>query len=169
MPIGMHVGGLGGHASTGPGWPTYYMQEHHANMPGMQDVIISMVTEGVFERFPRLKVVLIEGGFTYVPALGWRLDKIWPKMRAEVPHLTRPPSEYIREHFYFTTQPIEEPTVPRHMADIIDWVGWDHILFSTDYPHWDFDDPKFAFKIRLSEEHKAMVFRDNAKALYGLQ
>jgi predicted TIM-barrel fold metal-dependent hydrolase len=169
MPIGMHVGGLGGHPSTGPGWPTYYMQEHHANMPGMQDIIISMVIEGVFERFPRLKVVLIEGGFTYVPALGWRLDKIWRKMRAEVPHLKRPPSEYIREHFYFTTQPIEEPTTPRHLGEIIDWIGWNRILFSTDYPHWDFDDPRFAFKIRLNEEQKAMIFRDNAKSLYGLQ
>ena len=41
-------------------------------------------------------------------------------------------------------------------------------MFSTDYPHWDFDDPQQAFKFELTEEQKRKVFRDNAKALYGL-
>ena len=52
---------------------------------------------------------------------------------------------------------------------MIDWIGWDRMLFSSDYPHWDFDDPRQVFdKIRLSETQKAQVFRDNAKALYRL-
>ena len=41
-------------------------------------------------------------------------------------------------------------------------------MFSTDYPHWDFDDPQFAFKFKMTEAQKAMVFRDNARALYRL-
>jgi predicted TIM-barrel fold metal-dependent hydrolase len=41
-------------------------------------------------------------------------------------------------------------------------------MFSTDYPHWDFDDPKQAFRFRLTGEQRAMVFRDNARGLYGL-
>jgi hypothetical protein len=90
-------------------------------------------------------------------------------MRGEVPHLKRPPSEYVREHVWFTTQPMEEPEKPEHMADIIDWLGWDRLMFSSDYPHWDFDDPRQTFKIRLTEEQKAKVFGGNAKALYGLQ
>ncbi len=123
-----------------------------------------MVLEGVFERFPKLRVVLIEGGFVWVPSLCWRLDKHWKTLRSEVPHLKRAPSEYVREHFWFTSQPIEEPEDPRHMLDAMDWVGWDKILFSTDYPHWDFDDPKFAFaRLRLTPEQHKMLFRDNAK------
>jgi len=169
-PIALHVQGFsGGHASTGSGWPTYYMQEHYAATSGMQNTVTSMVFEGVFERFPKLKVVLIEGGFAWAPALGWRMDKHWERMRSETPHLKRPPSEYVREHFWFTTQPIEEPEDPQHLADIMTWIGWDRLMFSTDYPHWDFDHPQNVFKFELTPAQKAMVFRGNAKALYGLQ
>jgi predicted TIM-barrel fold metal-dependent hydrolase len=168
-PIALHVQGFsGGHASTGSGWPTYYMQEHYAASSGMQNTLTSLVLEGVFERFPKLKVVLIEGGFAWAPALCWRMDKHWQRMRAETPEVKRPPSEYVREHCWFTTQPIEEPDDPQHLAEIIDWIGWDRVMFSTDYPHWDFDDPQHVLKFQPSEEQKRKLFRDNAKALYGL-
>ena len=169
-PIALHVQGFsGGHASTGAGWPTYYMQEHYATATGMQGTVASLIFEGVFERFPKLKVVLIEGGFAWAPALCWRMDKYWERLRQETPHVKRPPSEYVREHVWFTTQPIEEPDDPQHLAEIIGWLGWDRLMFSSDYPHWDFDHPQEVFKFKLTDAQKAKVFRDNAKALYGLQ
>jgi uncharacterized protein len=168
-PIALHVQGFsGGHASTASGWPTYYMQEHYATATGMQNTVTSLVFEGVFERFPKLKVVLIEGGFAWVPALCWRMDKHWERMRAETPQLKRPPSDYVRAQCWFTTQPIEEPDDPAHLAEVIDWIGWDRLMFSSDYPHWDFDDPRQVFGFQLTAEQKAKVFRDNAKALYRL-
>jgi uncharacterized protein len=169
LPIALHVQGYsGGHASTGSGWPTYYLQEHYSTTGNMQTTMTSLVFEGVLERFPKLKVVLIEGGFAWAPALCWRMDKHWERMRKEVPDVKRPPSEYVREHFWFTTQPIEEPDDPQHLADVIGWLGWDRLMFSTDYPHWDFDHPQHVFKFALTEAQKAKVYRDNAKALYGL-
>ena len=144
-------------------------QKHFANATSLQGVMTSFVFEGVFERFPKLKVALIEGGFAWVPAHCWRMDKHWERMREEVPHVKRKPSEYVREHFWYTTQPIEEPEKPEHLTEIIEWIGWDRLMFSTDYPHWDFDDPRFAFKIALSEEQKTKVFRENAKTVYGLK
>jgi len=169
LPLGQHNANInGGHASTGSGWPTYYMQEHYAFIPHQQAMVASMIFEGVFERFPKLKVVSIESGYTWAPALGWRMDKHWARMRKEVPHLKHPPSEYLREHFWYTTQPIEEPDDPAHLTEMIDWIGWDRMLFSTDYPHWDFDDPRYALKFKMTDAQKAMIMRDNAKALYRL-
>ena len=89
-------------------------------------------------------------------------------MRDEVPHLHRPPSSYIRNQMWFTTQPIDEPDKPEHLVDTMKWVGWDRIMFSTDYPHWDFDDPAQALPLRLTEEQRRGLFLENARALYGV-
>ena len=168
LPIAMHVGGVNGHPVTGAGWPSFYFEEHHANAQMMQGVVTSMVFEGCFERIKRLKLVLIEGGFIWSPAHCWRMDKHWARMRDEVPHLKRPPSEYVRECIWYTTQPLDEPPVPRFLPEVMGWVGWDKILFSTDYPHWDYDAPSFLAEKGLTEAQKQMVLRDNAKALFGL-
>ena len=169
LPIGLHpVGYNGGHPSTGSGWPTFYLQEHYVFVACMEALASSLIIEGVFERFPKLKVVLVEGGFGWAPALAWRMDKHFDKFRKEVAHLKRRPSEYLREHIWWTTQPIEEPAQARHIVEIIDWIGWDRLLYSSDYPHWDYDNPSFAFKFPMTEQQRRMIFRDNALALYRL-
>jgi predicted TIM-barrel fold metal-dependent hydrolase len=168
LPVGFHVGGYGGHPDSAGGWPSFYLEDHHSISEAMQALLTSLVIEGVFARFPKLNVVLIEGGFTWVPAWCWRVDKHWRRLRSEVPHLKELPSETIKRHVYFTTQPIDEPDNPRHLEETIDWIGWDRLLFSTDYPHWDQDNPRYIFKMPLSEERRQMVFRDNAAKLYGL-
>jgi predicted TIM-barrel fold metal-dependent hydrolase len=169
LPIGVHINSVGGgYASTGSGWPSYYLQDHHINVHSFQAQVASLALEGVFERFPRLRMVMIEGGFAWLPALCWRLDRHWARMRDEVPECKRPPSEYIREQLWFTTQPVEEPEQPEHLRDTLNWIGWDRLMFATDYPHWDYDDPAAAFKIAMSEQERAMIFRENACAVYGL-
>jgi predicted TIM-barrel fold metal-dependent hydrolase len=169
LPVGLHPAAIpGGSASSGAGWPTYYMQEHHTFVTGSQATAVSLVMEGVFEEFPNLRIAMIEAGFSWAPALGWRMDRIWERMRKETPHLKRPPSEYMREHFWFATQPMEEPENPQDILQIFEWIGWDRIMFSTDYPHWDFDDPRQAVRVRLTDEQREKIFRANAKALYRL-
>ena len=149
--VGIHVGGYGGHAPTGGGWPSYYAEEHQSNAHTMAAMLTSLVLEGIPERFPKLKIVFIEGGFGWIPSTMWRMDQHFEKFRTEVPHLKRRPSEYVKEHFWFTTQPIDEPDEARHLRSLIEWVGVDRLLFSSDYPHWDFDDPRFAFRTPLTE------------------
>ena len=168
LPLALHSPAYGPGANSASGWMSYYIEEHYAFAHGLQSVVVSMIMEGVFERIPKLKLVCVEGGFAWAPALGWRLDKAWYRMRDEVPHVKRPPSEYMREHVWYTTQPMEEPESPQHLHDTIRWIGADRLMFSTDYPHWDFDDPRSAFKIRLDDAMDQAIFRDNAKALYRL-
>ena len=168
LPISLHSPAYGPGANSGSGWMSYYIEEHYAFAHGLQSVVTSMVMEGVFEEIPKLRVICVEGGFAWVPALGWRLDKVWARMRDELPHVKRPPSEYMREHFWYTTQPMEEPEHPKHLLDTIKWIGADRMMFSTDYPHWDFDDPRQAFKTRLDDELDQAIFRDNAKKVYRL-
>lgn len=169
LPIGLHVGGFGGYPNSGSGWSSFYLEDHHGNTESMMALVTSLVAEGVFEAFPTLKIVLIEGGFVWLPSLMWRMDKHWRTLKGEMPHLRRPPSEYVREHFWFTTQPIDEPNKPAHIRETIDWIGWDRILFSTDYPHWDYDDPNTALaKIRMNQQERDGIMRGNAAQLYGL-
>jgi uncharacterized protein len=166
LPLGIHVGGYGGHAPTGGGWPSFYVEEHQTNAHSVAAQLASLVIEGVPEHFPQLKIVFIEGGYGWVPATCWRMDQHFDRFRDEVPHLKRRPSEYVREHFWFTTQPSEEPDNSRHLRQVIEWIGVDRLLFSSDYPHWDFDDPRFAFKTPLSEAERAKIFNANARAVY---
>jgi len=168
LPIALHIGGTNGMPCTASGWASYYFEEHHSNVQSIEAMVTSMTVEGVFETFPKLRILLIESGFAWVPALCWRLDKHWRRLKSEVPHLRRAPSEYIRANISYTTQPIDEPERRGDLARLIEWVGIDRILFATDYPHWDFDDPHFVFRGELSAAQKAQIFRGNARAYYRL-
>jgi predicted TIM-barrel fold metal-dependent hydrolase len=166
LPIGIHTGGYGGHVPTGSGWPSFYNEEHHSNAHTMASMLASLVIEGVPERFPKLKFVFIEGGFGFVPAITWRMDQHFERFRSEVQHLKRKPSEYVRSNFWFTTQPSEEPDNAKHLRTLLEWIGFDRLLFSSDYPHWDFDDPRYAFKTPLTEAERKLLFNANARAVY---
>ncbi len=168
FPVAMHVFGSGGHPYTGTGWPSYYVEEGAGHSTSCQTAVTSLVIEGVFERFPRLKVAMVEGGFAWLPALAWRLDKLFERLRSEVPHLKKRPSEYIRQHIWVTTQPMEEPEDRRQLFDIMEWIGWDRLLFASDYPHWDFDDPFRAFPAGLPQERHKQILAGNGRNVYRL-
>ena len=83
----------------------------------------------------------------------------------EMPHLKRPPSENIRDHICWTTQPMEEPEQRAHLLEAIDWIGWDRLLFATDYPHWDYDDPARAARRRQRRQPRGVLSRQCAEAV----
>jgi uncharacterized protein len=156
---------------TGPslagGPPTYYVEWHTGLSQVFHANVTSLVCHGVFERFPTLKVVITEGGFAWLPDVLWRLDKNVKGLRDEVPWIRRLPSEYIFEHVRFTSQPFIEPRRPEHLHALCDIVRADQtLMFSSDYPHWDFDDPARALSW-LPEHVARRVRAENAIDLYG--
>jgi uncharacterized protein len=169
LPVGVHAFGFGGSPASAGGWPSYYIEDMVGHAQSAQNALTSLVIEGVFERFVDFRLVLIETGFAWVPPLCWRLDKIWKKLRSETPHLKRPPSEYIRDRVWLTTQPMEEPEVRKHLSDTIAWIGWDKLLFASDYPHWDYDEPARALALPIDNTQRTKLFIDNAKAVYRVQ
>lgn len=170
LPVAIHPGtegkGISG-APTPAGYPTRYMEWHNILPANFMTHINSLVCEGVFEKYPKLKFVAIEGGIAWLPHLMWRMDKNYKALRDTTPWLKRLPSEYIVEHVRVTTQPIEEPKQPEHLLQIFQMMHAEQIaMFSSDYPHWDFDNPKVVLR-NLPQKLKERILGDNAAELYG--
>ncbi len=168
LPVAFHVGGLSGNMMTGAGFPSYCFEDHSGYAQAFQAQAISLVVEGVFEHFPTLRIIWEEGGFSWAGPLAWRLDSSWSLLREEVPDLQRKPSEYLMEHFWYTTQPIEEPPKPEYLVQCIEQFGLgDRLLFSSDYPHWDFDAPSTVLPAAVPDPLRKAILGGNAKRLYG--
>lgn len=169
LVIGIHFGGAPGNPPTPTGWPSTYVEEYAGMAQVFQSQVISLVMEGAFDRFPDLRVALIEGGFTWMPSLMWRIDKEWKGLRSDTPWVKQLPSNYMREHLRLTVQPWDAPPNPDHLLQIIDQLDTEDLLmFSTDYPHWHFDTPEEAFPISLPETVTQKILSENARSFYRL-
>ncbi|MAS37413.1 MAG: amidohydrolase [Anaerolineaceae bacterium] len=172
LPIAIHPGPEGTGISGKPtavGYPSTYLEWHTDLVGSMIAQVVSMVCEGVFAKFPTLKLIIVEGGVSWLPSLMWRFDKNWKALRMTTPWIDRPPSEIIQEHVLLTTQPLEEPDRTRHFHQTLDMFDAGNMLmFSSDYPHWDGDMPDFAANA-FPEPMRARVMAENARRVYGLE
>jgi len=171
LPISVHPNSVDGIFQRGPtmagGVPTYYVEWHTALSQIFQANVISLVCHGVFERFPKLMVVITEGGFAWLPEVMWRLDKDRESLRDEVPWVKRRPSDYVLEHVRLTTQPFPEPPKREHLRAMLDMVHADRtLLFSSDYPHWDFDNSLRCLHA-VPAETRTRIRSGTAIELYG--
>jgi predicted TIM-barrel fold metal-dependent hydrolase len=138
LPIGVHAGSAYRHPVTSLGWPSYYAEDYAAQAQGFQSQVASLITEGVFAKYPKLKVVLIESGVTWLPGFLWRFSKFWRGLRTEVPWVDRSPAEIVRDHIRLTIQPLDAPDDAVERA--IDHLRSDDmLLYASDFPHWQFD------------------------------
>lgn len=167
LAVALHFGGAPGNPPTSSGWPSFYFEEYAGMAANFQSQLISLIAEGMFDRFPDLRVVFAEGGFSWLPALLWRFDKVWKGLRTDVPWVRRPPSTYVAEHIRFTIQPLDLPPGAGGLEDVIDDLGSSELLlFASDYPHWHFDTLDRAIPTGLSEPVRRRLLADNARAFY---
>ncbi|WP_159882400.1 amidohydrolase family protein [Paenibacillus puerhi] len=167
----IHIGNEGqgvNPAPTGAGYPSYYIESRASRTQVMMAHMASLIFNGVFEKFPTLKVVMQEAGVMWVGPYLWKLDQDWKGLRYQTPWVKKAPSEYFRSNMYVSSQPIEltpDPAMFKPMLDSI-WAN-ETLLFSSDYPHWDFDSPRLAFP-KLDPDYRQRIFYDNAAELYKL-
>lgn len=165
LTVGFHQSNA---TETAVGLPPYYIEWHTSICQAWQSQLVGLVCHGVFDKFPELRVAMIESSWTWVPSTMWRLDHNYRSLRREVPWVKRMPSEYIREQVRFTTQPMEYPEDPKHLYQMFEMIGSDDFLiFSTDYPHWDFDDPRHVFPSTFPKDLRKRILADNARNFYA--
>jgi predicted TIM-barrel fold metal-dependent hydrolase len=171
LVLGIHPGSEGAGMAgppTGVGYPTYYIETRMARPQMAMAHAVSLIAEGVFEKFPRLKVLFNECDQFWLVGLMWHMDADWKSLRDQTPWLTRKPSEYVLEHIRVGSQPLLEPEGNAQLFAMLEALHAERTLvYASDWPHWDWDDPATTFP-RLPAALHQRVFADNARELFGL-
>ena len=128
----------------------------------------AIIYSGVLEALPKLRVAFLEAGAGWVPYWMEHMDGEWGKRKFDAPLLKAPPSEYMKSGRVYVSCEPEERTLPY----VAEWLGEDHILFPSDYPHWDCGFPNSVTELTerddVSEQLKRKIFYDNPVRFYGL-
>jgi predicted TIM-barrel fold metal-dependent hydrolase len=128
------------------------------------------ITNGMPERFPRLKTLWIESGLAWVPFVMQRLDNEWMMRNSDAPLLKRLPSDYMRE-MYYSTQPMEMVNNRDMLQATFKMLNAEtQLCYASDYPHWDMDLPSVIYdQPFLSEQAKRNILGGNAQKLFNLE
>ncbi|POF27976.1 amidohydrolase family protein [Roseibium marinum] len=165
LALAIHAGGLYRVPPSVSGWPSYQFEDYVMQSMVFENILTGLAGEGVFQKFPDLKVVFLESGFAWLPTTIWRNDKTWRGVRQEVPWLDRKPSEILAGRVFVTLQPCDPPG-PDELRQTIKHIGGtDMLLYSSDYPHRQFtgDDP---LPEGLSEDALVGILAGNALRAY---
>jgi predicted TIM-barrel fold metal-dependent hydrolase len=152
---------------TGGGLPAAFVESYVLGAQSLAAAVASFIGQGVFERFPDLKLFVEGAGAAWLPSLMWRFDCEWAPSRREVPWLEMRPTEYLLRNVRVSTNPLERGDVEawrRLVAGSID--GLEQVLvYASGYPDWDADDPE-TVEAHLPPEWHERVMRDNAADLF---
>ena len=131
--------------------------------------LTNWVINGLGERFPKLKVLWIESGLAWLPFIMQRLDNEYMMRTADAPALKKLPSDYIRD-MYFTNQPMEKTGDMALLETTFRVIKAEtQLLYSSDYPHWDFDLPSVIYDLPfLNETQKRAILGGNALRVFGM-
>jgi predicted TIM-barrel fold metal-dependent hydrolase len=132
--------------------------------------VTGLVFAGVPEKFPTLRIAALEACCGWVPFLMDRLDEEFEKRGSrEAPLLKRKPSEYMTSDQFFYAFELEESTVPY----VIQRIGAEKLLYSSDYPHWDTSWPNtvkmFKGRSDIPDADKRQIAWDNPQRFYGFR
>lgn len=119
----------------------------------------ALIGGGVLEQFPRLRVAFLEAGAGWLPFWAERLDEHFELMREYVPFLKRKPSEVIHSENFFLSCDPDEAFLPV----VKDYLGADHLLYASDYPHFD---GRFPFSVKMTVDRPEFDLATRRKILW---
>lgn len=170
LPVGTHVNSAGPFSWVTPvGFARYWSENHAVRYPLTYAAhLTSLICDGVFERFDKLRFVFIEGGFHWAAPVIERILATAKYLGSELNVRNLPTRELIYEHLRFTSQPHEDAPTSAELIRSLEVSDASRMLmFSSDYPHWDGDDPWRTLP-RLSPELEERIYLKNASELYRL-
>lgn len=168
LVAGLHWGGTSEDAPSPAGYASWYVEEYVVEQQLFGVQLISLIWEGAFQKFPDLRVAVMESGFGWLPMWGWTMNKKWKGLHREIPWVDRPPLDIIRDHVRFSTAPADLGP-PEQMAKIVRWLGsTDLLMFATDYPHLHTDDLAALLEV-LPKPMRTATMSETARAWYRLQ
>lgn len=130
--------------------------------------LTNWVVNGLGERFPKLPVIWIESGLAWIPFLMQRLDHEYMLRSSECPTLKKKPSDYMRD-MYYSSQPMEVQDMGALETTFRMMNAETQLLYSSDYPHWDFDLPSVIYDLPfLTEKAKHNILGGTAARLFKL-
>jgi predicted TIM-barrel fold metal-dependent hydrolase len=171
LVLGLHAWGRPGLAPTPTGFTHSYFEDYLANSQVIaQAQLLSLVSEGVFDRVPSLRVALLECGFSWLPPMLWRFDKDWKAVWREVPWVKDRPSEYVKRHFRATTAPAQLPADEGQVSQLAEMLGASELLmFASDHPHVHGEAGSLDVLLDvLGDDGRDAVMHGNAADLYRL-
>ena len=126
------------------------------------------IVNGMNERFPKLPVLWIEAGLSWIPFVMQRIDHEFMLRPSECPLLKRKPSEYMREMFY-SVQPMEIQDMEALECTFRMMDAENSLLYASDYPHWDFDLPSTIWDLPfLTDKARHNILGGTAHKLFKL-
>jgi len=127
------------------------------------------VINGLGERFPKLPVMWVEAGLSWIPFLMQKLDHEYMLRPSECPLLKKKPSDYMRD-MYYSTQPMEIQDMGALECTFRMMNAETQLLYASDYPHWDFDLPSTIYDLPfLTDKARHNILGGTAARLFGLQ
>ncbi|MBR0724198.1 amidohydrolase family protein [Bradyrhizobium manausense] len=171
LPVSIHFKG----GATQPlGWtstgPLQFFVEYHSLIAPMAYAthMASFICNGVLDRHPGLQFLFLEGGFLWYRPFVDRMGRHWQKTAKEFP-TRKTPLQYVLDHFRFATQPVEEAADPLQIATLFEEANaGDLLMFSSDYPHYDYDPPSKALPRALDVQVKKKIMAGNALEFFDL-
>jgi predicted TIM-barrel fold metal-dependent hydrolase len=165
LPVVLHTGGAGLDTPQYAGARSFVETHTLGFLQSNQNQLASIVFQGIPERYD-IDFCLLESGVTYLPGLMARMDEEYLKRSEEAPMLEKKPSEYLTD-FYFGTQPLETEMDIDFLEKCFDIIGTENIMYASDYPHWDYDQPTTITNLSfLDEEDKQRILADNAREVF---